>query len=72
MTALPFFIFWAIVLLARKELGWRGALTAVGIWTALLAGCLFTNLSPYIFVAAQSLLDAVLILVIFKRDIRIR
>ena len=68
--SLPFFIFWAIVIFARHELGWRGGLIAVGIWLGLLLGNVLLH-SPYIFVGAQALEDIILILVIFKGDIRI-
>lgn len=69
--SLPFFIFWAIVIFARHELGWRGCLIAVAIWLGLLLGFAFLSLSPYIFVGVQALEDIILILVIFKGDIRI-
>ena len=39
---------------------------------ALLAGFMLSGLSPYYFVAAQSLLDIVLILLVFGGDITIR
>jgi hypothetical protein len=69
--SLPFFLFWVIIIFARHELGWRGGLIAVGIWLGLLVGFVFLNLSPYIFVGVQALEDIILILVIFKGDIRI-
>ena len=72
MLGLPFWIFWILVFLARGELGLKGIALAVAIWGALLAGSLYTDMPAYAFVAAQALLDIVLILVIFGRDIRIR
>jgi len=47
-------------------------LILVGVWVALLAGLRWSGLPSYSFVAAQALLDVILILVIFKGDIRIR
>jgi len=68
----PFIIFWVFVFLARKELGWRWTLIVVGIWCGLLAAFMYSGLSPYLFVAAQAVLDAILIIAFFKGDIRIR
>jgi len=71
MMWLPFLIFWAIIFFARHDLGWRGVLICIAIWTGLLFGCMFIGLSSYAFVAAQALLDCILIIVVFKGDIRI-
>ncbi len=72
MTLVPFMVFWLIVFLARGELGWRGIATCVGIWLALLIAFIYAGISPYLFVTAQALLDCILIVVVFKGDIRIR
>ena len=72
MLALPFWVFWLLVFLARGELGLKGIALAVVVWVALLAGSLNTDMPAYVFVAAQALLDIFLILVIFGGDIRIR
>ena len=69
---LPFLIFWILLILGRKELGRRWVLILVAIWACLLAAFVYADLSPYLFVAAQALIDAILILVLFKGDIRIR
>jgi hypothetical protein len=68
----PFLIFWIILFVARGDLGWRGIALCVGIWLALLVGFIYAGISPYLFVTAQAALDCILILVIFKGDIRIR
>ena len=70
--ALPYIVFWGLLWFARRELGWRGVAIFVGIWAGLLAACIYSGLSPYVFVAAQAVLDCILILVIFKGDIRVR
>ena len=70
--ALPFLVFWAIIFLARRELGWRGVSICIGIWAALFLGFTYVGISPYVFVAAQALFDCILILVVFKGDISIR
>ena len=69
---LPFLIFWILVFLCRKELGWRWSLVVVAIWGGLLLAFTYSGLSPHAFVAAQAVLDIILILVIFKGDIPIR
>ncbi len=68
----PFIIFWVLLYVAREELGWKGVATCVALWTVLLAGYIGLNVSPYVFTALQSLFDAILIIVIFRGDIRIR
>jgi len=69
---IPFILFWLLIFLGRDELGFTGGLTAVAIWAGLLIGFFALNISPYIFVAAQAILDVVLILAIFGGDIKIR
>jgi hypothetical protein len=68
---LPFLIFWVLLFLCRRGLGWRWSLLLVAIWAALAFGCFHLGYSPHVFVAVQAVLDAILILVIFKGDIRI-
>ena len=72
MLSLPFIVFWLLLYLNRKELGikWFGIL--IGIWIGLLAGLVFLEISPYIFIIAESLIDIILILVLLRGDIRIR
>ena len=70
--SIPFVVFWLLVFLGRGELGFKGVLLAVAVWGALLAGLMATSLPPYFLVAAQVVLDVVLILVVFGRDVRIR
>jgi hypothetical protein len=68
----PFVLFWLLIYLGREDLGLKGVIWSVGTWTVLLAGFVIFSGSPYLFVAAQALLDVVLILVIFGGDVRIR
>ena len=69
---IPFLLFRVLLLVAREELGVKGIAVAVAIRLALLAGCFVAGISPHISVAAQALLDIVLILKIFGGDIDIR
>jgi len=68
----PFLLFWILIFIGRDELGLKGAAISIAIWLALLLGCSLTGLSPYIFVAMQALIDIVLLIIIFGKDIRIR
>lgn len=61
-----------LVFLGRDERGLKGGLIAVAIRAAWLVGFAVFRVSPYLFVADQAFLDAVLILVIFGGDVRIR
>ncbi|MBN1787059.1 MAG: hypothetical protein JW806_01540 [Sedimentisphaerales bacterium] len=69
---LPFLIFWVLIFLGKNELGLKGVLISIAIWGGLLLGFAMLNISPYLFVVAQVILDIILILVIFGGDIRIR
>lgn len=71
-TIVPFILFWVLLYVAREELGWKGVGICVALWAASWAGCLGLSLSPYVFAALQSLFDAILIILIFHGDIRIR
>jgi len=68
----PFILFWAILYVAREELGVKGIGACVVIWAGLLAGCLFLSISPYFFAGLQALFDAILIIIVFGGDIWIR
>ena len=70
--ALPFIMFWVLIYLGRDDLGLKGVLICIAIWAVLLAGFIMLNISPYIFVGVQSLMDIVLTLKIFGGDITIR
>ncbi len=50
----------------------KGNPAGCALWLGLLAGFMKLQLSPYWFVAAQSLVDAILVIVLFHGDIRIR
>ena len=71
MMAVPFAAFWVLIFIGRAELGFKGVTFCIVLWLGLLIGFMTLDLSSYWFVAAQALLDAVLIIVIFGGDIRI-
>ena len=72
MLGLPFGIFWFILFFTGSELGFRGVVTTIVVWAALLGGFLLTGWPPQFFVAVQALIDVVLLLIAFGGDIRIR
>ncbi len=69
---IPFAAFWVLIFMGRGELGLKGVLFCVALWIALLVGCVTLDIASYWFVAAQALIDAILIVVVFGGDIRIR
>jgi hypothetical protein len=72
MTFLPFVVFWALIFVGRSELGFKGITFCIVIWVGLLLGFTKLSLPSGYFVAAQALIDVILILVIFGGDIHIR
>ena len=72
MMLVPFLVFWVTLFLARQELGIKAIIIAIAVWAALFAGFRFSGISPLYFVAAQSVVDIVLIVMIFGGDIPIR
>ena len=69
---IPFLLFWVLVILCREELGLKGVLISIAIWATLLVCFMKLDISPYIFIGAQALMDIILILILFGGDIRIR
>jgi hypothetical protein len=69
---IPFVLFWILIFLGREELGPKGIIISIVIWMILLLGAIFVGgVSPYLFIAANALLDIVLLIIIFGRDINI-
>lgn len=68
----PFILFWAILYIAREDMGIKGISACIVIWAVLLAACLYLSISPYVFVGVQALFDAILVIVVFGGDIKIR
>jgi len=72
MMVIPFAFFWVLIFIGRSELGFKGVAFFIALWLCLLIGCMILHLPSYCFVAAQALMDVVLIIIIFGGDIRIR
>ena len=66
---IPFALFWGLLYLGREELGFKGIVTSIVVWIVLLIVFSNAGVSPYYFIAANSLLDIVLIIIIFGGDI---
>jgi hypothetical protein len=72
MLSLPFFAFWVLIIISRNELGFKGVAFCILLWLGLLLGFIMLNIPSYWFVGAQAIFDAILIVIIFGGDIRIR
>lgn len=72
MMTVPFVIFWVVIVTGRKELGWKGAAAFIAIWTALLFGVVALKIDPHFFIAAQAILDVVLISTVYLGFTRLR
>ncbi|MHC4184278.1 MAG: hypothetical protein ACYSR0_13105 [Planctomycetota bacterium] len=72
MRLLPSIAFWVLIFTGRRELGFKGTCFCIVLWIVLLLGFVKLGLPRYWFAAAQALIDAILIIVIFGGDIRIR
>jgi hypothetical protein len=71
MMLIPFIAFWVLVFVGRSDLGFKGVTFCIVLWIGLLLGSIMLSIPSYFFVAGQSLVDAILIIVIFGQDIRI-
>ena len=69
---LPSVVFWVLIVLGRSEIGFKGVTLCVLLWLGFLLGFRSLAVPIYWFTAVQSVIDAVLILVIFGGDLRIR
>lgn len=75
-SLVPFVLFWVLLFLGRGELGLKWILILIGLWAGALAGMTWIfhswpGLGGYLFMSFQAIVDIVLILVIFRGDIRI-
>jgi hypothetical protein len=68
---LPFWIFLGLLFFARHDLGWKWVGFLLALVVALFIGFVYAGLNAYVFIAALAVLDCILILVLFKGDIRI-
>jgi len=75
-SLIPFVLFWILLFLGREELGLKWILILVGFWAGALAGMVcvegaWPGMGRALFMSLQAIVDAVLVVVIFKGDIRI-
>jgi hypothetical protein len=66
--------FWVLLIAGRvlDELGTKSSAIFVVLWLAGLLGLRYVPYGTVLFMSFVALLDVVLVLLIFKRDIRIR
>ena len=72
MMALPFAVFCVMILAGRKELGWKGTAVFIAIWAALLSVVMALKIDPHFFIAAQAILDVILVSAIYLSFTRLR
>ncbi len=72
MMALPFAVFCIMIVAGRRELGWKGFAVFIAIWATLLGVVLALKIDRHFFIAAQAILDAVLISTIYLSFTRLR
>lgn len=66
----PFIAFWVLLILGRDELGASGIVAAIAVWGAILVAMFLGEL--VLVSIGIGVLDIVLVLTVFKGDIRIR
>ncbi len=72
MMALPFAVFCVVIIAGRKELGWKGVAIFAAIWAALLSVVMAFKIDRHFFIAAQAILDVVLISTVYLGFTRLR
>ena len=71
MLDIPFFAFWVLLFLGRHELGAKGIAIAIAAWVGIYLLVHFSVIPPALLVTGQALIDIVLVLIVFKGDVRI-
>ena len=71
MFDIPFFAFWVLLILGRKQLGVKGIAIFVAVWVAAYVVFIQLGFQPALYVTAQAIIDIVLVLVVFKGDMQI-
>lgn len=71
MLDIPFFAFWILLFLGRHELGAKGIAIAIAVWAGMYLLFRLTGIQPALLVTGQALIDVVLVLIVFKGDVRI-
>lgn len=71
MLDIPFFAFWILLFVGRHELGPKGIAIAIAVWAGMYVLFHFSGIQPALLVTGQALIDVVLVLFVFKGDVRI-
>lgn len=60
-----------MLFLGRRELGAKGIAIAVAVWAGMYLLFRLTGMQPALLVTGQALIDTILVLIVFKGDVRI-
>lgn len=71
MLSIPFFAFWVLLFVGRDELGLKGIAIAIVVWFAVSGLFSVLPIPGSLLVTAQAVIDIVLVLIIFKGDVRL-
>jgi hypothetical protein len=72
LLSIPLIALWVLLFLGRDKLGLKGIAIAITAWAVIWIGCSATGLAPSLYNSAVALLDVVLVLVVYRGDVRIR
>ena len=64
--------FWVLLFAGREELGWKGIGVFLALWMGGWLALRRVSMGPYWFMSLVAVLDVVLVLILFKGDVRIR
>jgi len=70
MLDIPFIAFWVLLFVGREQLGRNGILIAISVLLVIYLVFRFTAIPPSLFATAQAILDIVLVLIVFKGDVK--
>jgi len=72
VSIVPHIVFATVLLLCWSELETRRGMVFVGLWLAGWVASSVVPLGPWLFSPYVAMLDIVLVLIVFKGDIRLR
>ena len=64
--------FWVLLFVGREELGWKGIGVFLALWMGGWLALRRVLMGLFWFIALVAVLDVVLVLILFKGDVRIR
>jgi len=64
--------FWVVLLIGAREMGLRRTGFFMVLWIIGYVGCTWITSGPILFISYVAVLDIVLVLVVFRGDIRLQ